>query len=104
MPLYQFESKHGNMIEEFFYMKDAPKIGSRIRRQGRVYSRVPNDYNCIAIADRNFVSKQLPLNYKHHRGEFDKSGRPVFTSKQDIIETVACSRDNDEGAGSYDYE
>ena len=105
MPIYQFESKHGHMLERFYHMADAPKIGARIKFRGRVYSRVPSDYQCMAVADRHFVSNMLPRNYAHHAGEFEAgTGKPMFDSKRTLTETLAKSRDLEGSEGYYDYE
>jgi hypothetical protein len=39
-----------------------------------------------------FASSQLPKNWKYHKGEFDKKGRPVFRNMQEAHEASRRAR------------
>lgn len=39
-----------------------------------------------------FVSQQLPKNWKYHKGEFDRKGRPVFRNMQEAHEASRRAR------------
>lgn len=54
------------------------------------------------IVRRNdaFVSNQAPRNWKHHKGEFDKKGRPIFRNMQEAHESARRAR-GEEGARTY---
>ena len=56
----------------------------------------------ISRKDVNFASSQLPKNWKHHRGEFDSAGRPVFTNRRQIENSMARARDEEGITIEYD--
>jgi hypothetical protein len=65
----------------------------------------PNRRSNLTIISRkelNFASNQLPKNWKHHRGEFDSAGRPVFTSRRQIENSMARARDEEGITIEYD--
>ena len=49
----------------------------------------------ISRRDVNFASSQLPKNWKHHKGEFDSAGRPVFTNRRQIENSMARAREEE---------
>ena len=56
----------------------------------------------VSRRDLNFVSSQLPRNWKHHKGEFDKQGRPVFTNRRELENSMARARDKEGITIEYD--
>jgi len=42
----------------------------------------------IVRKDDAFVSRQLPKNWKHHKGQFDQKGRPVFRNMREAHEAA----------------
>jgi len=46
----------------------------------------PVEEGVQARVSRNvyFASSQLPKNWKHHKGRFDKKGRPIYTDRREI--------------------
>ncbi len=46
----------------------------------------------IVRKDDAFVSRQLPKNWKYHKGQFDKSGRPVFRNMAEAHEASRRAR------------
>jgi hypothetical protein len=46
----------------------------------------------IVRKDEAFASKQLPKHWKYHKGEFDKSGRPVFRNMAEAHEATRRAR------------
>ena len=56
----------------------------------------------ISRKDVNFASSQLPKNWKHHKGEFDSAGRPVFTNRRQIENSMARARDKEGVNIEYD--
>lgn len=115
MTLYDFQDvKSGKRRGFDFPFGKAPKIGTRIRRAGRSYQRVPSlatrvqciDYACVDYAlpkrqreVRNAYGKVVrkgvdasgvdrnPITARYKR--VDKSGRPVMETRNDINETFA---------------
>jgi hypothetical protein len=102
MPLYSFRTPQGRVVERFYHMRDAPPIGSK---RGQLV-RVPDGNQAKCVKDRHFVSKSLPLNYKHHRdagGKFNKKGQPIFESMRQVQQTAARSRGEEGGAEGMGY-
>ena len=65
----------------------------------------PNRRSNLTIISRkelNFASNQLPKNWKHHKGEFDSAGRPVFTNRRQIENSMARARDEEGITIEYD--
>jgi len=54
----------------------------------------------IVRKDEAFQSHQLPKNWKHHKGEFDKKGRPVFRNMREAHEAARRAR-GEEGTHLY---
>ena len=105
MPLYSFKNERtGETEERFYHMADAPAIGAYIS-DGLV--RVPDSFQSKVVADRHFVSQQMPRNYKHHAdagGSFNELGQPVFDSMKQVQETAARSRGEEKIDSGYDYD
>jgi hypothetical protein len=46
MPLYQFSKENGEIVELFFEMKSAPRIGDCLIVNGEWVTRIPSVVNC----------------------------------------------------------
>jgi hypothetical protein len=54
----------------------------------------------IVRKDEAFRSHQSPRHWKHHKGEFDKRGRPIFRNMRDAHEAARRAR-GEEGANVH---
>lgn len=52
--------------------------------------------------DEAFVSRQAPRNWKHHRGQFDKNGRPIFRNMAEAREAAKRARGEEGTNVHYD--
>jgi hypothetical protein len=59
-------------------------------------------FGIIVKKTPNFASNQLPRNWKHHKGQFDSKGRPVFTNRREIENSMARARDKEGITIEYD--
>ena len=107
MPIYTFENPfNGKRIEQFYRMKDAPRIGEIVIIDGDTFVRQIDLPIAAPIKTRHFVCKQMPRNYKHHLdagGKVDSIGRPVFDSMKQVEATGSRSR-GEEAQGGYTYD
>lgn len=77
-------------LELEFDIGKAPGIGGVIGYGGRMWVRIPSLTAPPKVQkDCHFVSHSLPRNYKHHKGDFDDSGRPLFSSWKEQKDTLA---------------
>jgi hypothetical protein len=56
----------------------------------------------IVRKDDAFVSRQMPKNWKHHKGQFDKSGRPIFRNMAEAHEAARRARGEEGTQVHYD--
>lgn len=54
----------------------------------------------IVRKDEAFRSQAAPRNWKHHKGEFDKKGRPIFRNMYEAHEATRRAR-GEEGSQVY---
>ena len=40
MPIYQFKTEDGSIVERFFSMRNAPDIGDRVEVEGQMATRI----------------------------------------------------------------
>lgn len=92
--LYEFRTKKGRLHLIEWPMGMAPDIGTWIVHQGKRMRRVPSSPLHSTQEETHFVSRALPKGYPYAR-DFDDRGRPRFSSKEDLRETV--KRANDSG-------
>ncbi len=83
MPIYEFESKAGKVVERFYLVDRRP---SQIVQKGVVFKRIrfPRKVE-VSVIDYECVSRSLPKWDQNHRangGQFDKAGHPCFSTKQ----------------------
>lgn len=112
--IYDFQDAKGNVTGFEFPVGKAPKIGSKIRRKGTTWTRIPSiqrvqvlEYACVDyslprrdIEIRNAEGKVVrpgvdpktgkdnhPLTRTYDR--VDNMGRPIFRNKQEIANAYA---------------
>jgi hypothetical protein len=56
----------------------------------------------IVRKDDAFASNQMPRNWKHHKGQFDKKGRPVFRNMAEAHESARRARGEEGAQVHYD--
>ncbi len=92
--IYDFEdTKTGDLIGINYPMGKAPAIGRTVRYQGRVVRRVPSAPR-VQDNTREFVSQSLPRWYKGAK-RHTKDGKPIFTNKAQVADTVSWAKHND---------
>lgn len=91
--IYDFIDSRGQTHGFHFPMGKAPEIGSRIKRGGRIYRRIPSKLRAVDNT-REFISYSLPRWYKGAK-RHTKDGKPIFTHGSQVKDTMAWSRHND---------
>lgn len=101
---FEFETLDGKeRMELDSIIGRAPPIGKEINWHGKRWVRVPSvPAEPKVKKDCHFVSHSLPRNYKHHKGEFDASGRPLFNSWKEQRDTLARSQHNERHGFVYE--
>jgi hypothetical protein len=56
----------------------------------------------IVRKDDAFASNQMPRNWKHHKGAFDKKGRPIFRNMAEAHESARRARGEEGAQVHYD--
>ena len=56
----------------------------------------------IVRKDDAFASNQMPRNWKHHKGAFDKKGRPIFRNMAEAHESARRARGEEGAEVHYD--
>lgn len=80
MPTYEFKTKDGTLLEEFFPISKAPAIGAWRKIRGRMARRVVS--NCAPEVQgdiKPYVSPSLPKNYPGCH--VDKRGFTIVNSR-----------------------
>ena len=98
MPEYEFESKDGERVSVFLPISQAPKMGSRIKRDGKTFVRIPSLLARPRVAeDVHVVNYQLPA-WSPLASAYDKDGsltgvpgRCLTTSMRDVDNICAKS-------------
>lgn len=98
MPMYDFETPTGEVVEHFFPMAQSPKIGDTVEINGVQCTRLMSDCQTSVRADvQPFVSRTLPP-HDPRAPRQDKKGRAVFHGKREVEEYIAKT----EGQFAYD--
>lgn len=94
MPLYTFEARDGSTVERYHEISDAPRVGKRIRVNGKTYRRVfdygrrggevavEKDWDHLALA-------LTPEQAKRYCTKFDDMGHGRLRSRKEIQEVQA---------------
>lgn len=89
MPIYEFETDAGTIIEEFYPMKDAPVAdGNWVKVKGQKCKRIISRHEPRVI-DNAHVSSSLPRKGTGIEKVWDKftpEGKPYFESNKDVAE------------------
>lgn len=89
MPIYEFETENGTIIEEFFTMKDAPEAtGDWMSLRGEKCKRIISRHE-PSVIDNAHVSSSLPRKGTGIEKVWDKftpEGKPYFESNKDVVE------------------
>lgn len=92
--LYLFEDRAtGEVVEIYFPIGKAPKIGSVKRIKGRELVRVPVVPQGLVRPDAKFVSHSLPRHWPHAKDHEPGTGKPRFNSIHEVREAEAKSKD-----------
>ena len=100
MPIYEFETSTGEVLEQFFPMADAPRVGTEVVIEGvpcvRIFER-----QHVQCAERHtpFESHSICPKAAKRLGhkEFGATGSPIFRSHKQAHEFAAKSE------GLYEY-
>jgi len=96
--MYDFETPTGEVVEHFFSMANAPKIGEVVEIDGVRCTRLMSDCQTSVRADiQPFVSRTLPPN-DPRAPRHDKKGRAMFANQREVNEYIAKT----EGQFHYD--
>jgi hypothetical protein len=102
MPVYEYEAEDGSRITRDLPMNKAPRLGSKVKRGGKVYQRIPSVsvQRPLVEGDARFVCyTQRPEDVASpHRVTVGGVEFAAISSKRQIAETVARS----DGRISYD--
>lgn len=95
--LYEFRSEDGSVIVREYPMAEAPDFGAEVEEGGRIYRRVPSVAQIQGAHEGStkfprFESSQLPKWWIHHKGEFSPTGKPRYSTRQEIEEDMARAR------------
>jgi len=109
MPEYVYRSEDGEEVTRVCPMSKAPRIGAKIRRNGKTFSRVamlgPGPGICIQTEHKAYSLPRLwqdPAMGKIHNN-FDERGVACFGSKREIDEFQAKTKHRNGYASSYRY-
>jgi hypothetical protein len=101
--LYLFEDKDtGEVVEIYFPIGKAPKIGSEKKIKGRTLVRIPVSPHGLVRPDGKFVSHSLPRNWPHAKDHEPGTGKPRFNSIREVREAEARSKDTKSDQVVYD--
>ncbi len=90
MPMYEFEHKPSGERREFFYeMAEAPGYGDKVRRQGKLWTRIVGTPPQLGpVWNRRFVAhSQEP--WDPDAPHYDQNGIPAFTSQKEADDYAA---------------
>ena len=92
--IYLFEDKEtGDVVELYYPIGKAPKIGSSVKKGGKTLVRVPVSPQGLVRPDAKFVSHSLPRNWPHAKEHEPGTGKPRFNSINEVREAEARSKD-----------
>jgi hypothetical protein len=97
MPLYDFQTESGEIIEAHFAMVNAPSIGETIEIDGQPATRLVSKHHAQVHGIEPFVSRTLPKN-DPRAPRHDKEGRAMFATQREVTEYLAKT----EGQFGYD--
>ena len=103
MPIYEFETPDGEVIELFYRMADAPGWGEVIDHKGLPVTRILERHQILGRREMRVTAQSLKRQahwnteeLRVHReagGTFDKRGQPQFSTRKQIDEHVKVAND-----------
>ena len=88
MPMYEFQTPDGDVVEKFIPMKDAPDFGEVVDVDGVPCKRIASPSAVSRPTWTPYVSSRLPKNLPGF--ECTKSGKPIISSQ--AVERNAASK------------
>lgn len=102
MPHYDFEdTKTGEAVELWFEMSKAPRIGEKIRHEGRRLRRVVSSPQARVEGEYRFKCWQVSGEEAKGAKNYDTDGCPVFSSKREIQDFLRAK--HEAGVTSAEY-
>ena len=101
--IYLFEDKStGEVVEIDYKIGKAPKIGTSVRRSGRVLVRIPVMPEAKVAPTAKFVSNSLPRWWPHAKDHEPGTGKPRFESIHQVRNAEARSKDTEKDQVVYE--
>lgn len=103
--IYTFQARDGSTVERSYSMHDAPKIGARIRVNGKTYRRVIEGSQQIAVEQNSYRHSLWALTKdqaKKYCKEFDQYGHGVARDRREI-ESIQSRMHADGVPMGYDF-
>ena len=88
MPRYEFKTPTGKIIELFYNMDDAPRIGETVTVGEVEFTRVAEKVQVCPQPDLHFTSRSLPRN-DPDAPRVNDVGQPCFQSQKEVREYEA---------------
>ncbi len=97
---YKFVSPDGRVEFVELPMSEAPAFGDKRVIDDVTFRRVPSSPIICGAQEGStrfprFESHQLPRWWKHHKGAFGPTGKPRFSNRGEVDESVARANDDD---------
>ena len=101
--IYQFHAEDGSVTEVDLPMAEAPEFGATVRVDGKTYTRHPQAPSAIRVKRDCYIkSHSQPRWSPHHKGEFDKDGKPCFSSWGEVDHISGASSENEHVEVKYE--
>ena len=91
--IYEFRSADGERYDMECSMDEAPDMTAVVTKNGKVFRRVLSYAPPLVRRDCRIVSHSQPRFSPDHKGEFDKAGKPVFTSWNEVDRYTGTASD-----------
>jgi hypothetical protein len=101
MPEYKFDRPDGTSVLEYYRMADAPPLGEEVEIDGILCTRSLGRLQIDTKKETHIVGHSLPRNHPD-APRVDSSGRPCFTTRQEVADFVA--KTSDRPGGGFDYD
>ena len=113
MPTYEFMTKDGRVVESYYHMSEAPRVGEKVEIDGaRVERIMSGNVQFTVPAARQVKAYSLPV--KHQMDpelaksvkSWDEDGTPCFSGQRDIDRFLDASKrvsDTTDAPSYYSY-
>ncbi len=106
MPVYEFVTTSGKVVEAFFSMAVAPRIGDVITLHGEKATRIVRPPQVSVHSTEEFTSYQVHRKHPAIKKR-DKKGRAVFSGSRDVDQFCERTRElaetKDPSIPSYEF-